>query len=33
MGGRDVEYILDTYSESSRVFDDYGLQLGNKKNF
>ena len=28
---RDVEYILDTYSESSRVFDDYGLQLGNQK--
>ena len=28
---RDVEYILDTYSDSSTVFDDYGLQLGNQK--
>lgn len=28
---RDVEYILDTYSGSSRVFDDYGLQSGNRK--
>lgn len=28
---RDVEYILDTYSDSSQVFDDYGLQLGNRK--
>ena len=28
---RDVEYIGDTYSENSRVFDDYGLQLGNQK--
>ena len=28
---RDVEYIGDTYSDSSRVYDDYGLQLGNKK--
>lgn len=28
---RDVEYILDTYSDSSRVFDDYGLQRGNRK--
>jgi predicted ester cyclase len=28
---RDVEYIADTYSESSRVFDDYGLQRGNRK--
>ena len=28
---RDVEYIGDTYSDSSRVFDDYGLQLGSKK--
>jgi predicted ester cyclase len=28
---RDVEYIADTYSDSSRVFDDYGLQLGNRK--
>ncbi len=28
---RDVEYIGDTYSPNSLVFDDYGLQLGNKK--
>ena len=28
---RDVEYILDTYSNSSQVYDDYGLQLGNQK--
>ena len=28
---RDVEYIGDTYSEASQVYDDYGLQLGNKK--
>ena len=28
---RDVEYIGDTYSGDSRVFDDYGLQLGNRK--
>ena len=28
---RDVEYILDTYSSFSKVFDDYGLQLGNQK--
>ena len=28
---RDVEYIGDTYSDSSRVFDDYGLQFGNQK--
>ena len=28
---RDVEYIGDTYSSSSRVFDDYGLQYGNQK--
>ena len=28
---RDVEYILDTYSDSSRVFDDYGLQRGSRK--
>ncbi len=28
---RDVEYIGDTYSPNSRVFDDYGLQLGNQK--
>ena len=28
---RDVEYIGDTYSSESRVYDDYGLQLGNRK--
>lgn len=28
---RDVEYIGDTYSDHSRVYDDYGLQLGNQK--
>jgi predicted ester cyclase len=28
---RDVEYILDTYSDTSRVFDDYGLQRGSRK--
>jgi predicted ester cyclase len=28
---RDVEYIADTYSDTSDVFDDYGLQYGNKK--
>lgn len=28
---RDVEYIGDTYSTTSQVFDDYGLQLGNQK--
>lgn len=28
---RDVEYIGDTYSSTSRVYDDYGLQLGNQK--
>ena len=28
---RDVEYIADTYSDQSKVYDDYGLQLGNKK--
>ncbi len=28
---RDVEYIGDTYSAASRVYDDYGLQLGNQK--
>lgn len=28
---RDVEYIGDTYSEQSKVYDDYGLQRGNKK--
>jgi len=28
---RDVEYIGATYSEDSRVYDDYGLQLGNAK--
>ena len=28
---RDVEYIGDTYSGTSRAYDDYGLQLGNQK--
>jgi predicted ester cyclase len=28
---RDVEYIGSTYSDDSKVFDDYGLQFGNKK--
>ncbi len=28
---RDVEYIGDTYDDESRVYDDYGLQLGNQK--
>lgn len=28
---RDVEYIADTYSDDSMVFDDYGLQRGNQK--
>jgi predicted ester cyclase len=28
---RDVEYIGDTYAPASRVYDDYGLQLGNRK--
>ncbi len=28
---RDVEYIADTYSDSSRVYDDYGLQRGSRK--
>lgn len=28
---RDVEYIADTYHDNSHVFDDYGLQLGNRK--
>jgi predicted ester cyclase len=28
---RDVEYIAATYSDTSQVFDDYGLQHGNKK--
>ncbi len=28
---RDVGYIDDTYSSTSKVYDDYGLQLGNKK--
>ena len=28
---RDVEYIADTYSDTSQVYDDYGLQLGNEK--
>ena len=28
---RDIEYIADTYSSDSKVYDDYGLQRGNKK--
>ncbi len=28
---RDVEYIGDTYSDTSQVYDDYGLQLGCQK--
>ena len=28
---RDIEYIRDTYDEASRVYDDYGLQLGSAK--
>jgi predicted ester cyclase len=28
---REVEYIQDTYLDSSHVFDDYGLQRGNRK--
>jgi predicted ester cyclase len=28
---RDVEYIADTYSDHSLVYDDYGLQYGSKK--
>ena len=28
---RDVEYIGKTYSDTSTVYDDYGLQLGSKK--
>jgi len=28
---RDVDYIGATYAADSRVFDDYGLQLGNRK--
>ncbi len=28
---RDVEYIDATYAKDSQVFDDYGLQLGNRK--
>ena len=28
---RDVEYIRDTYHDASRVYDDYGLQLGSAK--
>ncbi len=28
---RDVDYIADTYSSNSKVYDDYGLQLGNQK--
>lgn len=27
----DIQYIADTYSATSRVYDDYGLQLGNRK--
>lgn len=29
--GREVEYIGDCYSDDSIVYDDYGLQTGNKK--
>ena len=28
---RDVEYIADTYSDTSQVYDDYGLQFGCQK--
>lgn len=28
---RDVAYIGDTYADDSRVYDDYGLQRGNRK--
>ena len=28
---REVEYIADTYSDTSQVFDDYGLQHGCRK--
>ena len=28
---RDVEYIRQTYADSARTFDDYGLQLGDAK--
>ena len=28
---REVEYIGETYSSDSRVYDDYGLQLGSRK--
>ena len=28
---RDVEYIRETYSDSSQVYDDYGLQVGAEK--
>jgi hypothetical protein len=28
---RDIEYIGDTYSSTSKVYDDYGLQFGNEK--
>ena len=28
---RDVDYIADTYTGASVVYDDYGLQLGNEK--
>ena len=29
--GREVEYIADCYSDDSLVYDDYGLQTGNRK--
>lgn len=28
---RDIEYIRSCYASNSRVFDDYGLQIGNQK--
>lgn len=28
---RDIEYIGNTYSSTSKVYDDYGLQFGNEK--
>ena len=28
---REVEYIGETYADDSRVYDDYGLQLGSRK--
>ena len=30
-GNREVEYIADCYSQTSKVYDDYGLQYGNQK--